>query len=291
MLPRKESSHPKTVLIIGASSGIGLSTLTYFALQKWKCIATYNSTKPSLAPQSGVIWHKLDVTSDTDFNLLRSAIKKHHFSIDTLVYCAGVGFYGPIECFTASDLNRQFDVNFIGFFRSIQLAIPLLKPVGGHIISIGSGASQLTTPFNGLYCSSKHALDSLSEALRYELKPFNISVSTVISGAFQTNFTTNVIWPKKWHSYHDVSAQFQKTYSDYRHRLKSAKLTKITDPKRVAKLVYRIANHHHPRFRYTIGFDSHLLLLLYKLTPRFLWEKILYTFHPVSRLEKSQVIR
>ena len=99
---------------------------------------------------------------------------------------AGIGVPGPVELVPLEELRRQFEVNVIGQVAVTQAVLPLLRAGGGRIVSIGSVGSWVTLPFGGALCASKHALRSLSDALRMELRPWGLPVVLVEPGTVRS---------------------------------------------------------------------------------------------------------
>ena len=103
-----------------------------------------------------------------------------------MVNNAGFALAGPLELLSKTDLRKQLEINVIGQVAVSQAFLPLLRQARGRIVNMGSIAGRAATPFLGAYCSSKSALESLSDALRCEVRPWGMSVSLVEPGAVQS---------------------------------------------------------------------------------------------------------
>jgi len=180
----------QTVLISGCSSGIGRSLAIEFADKGFQVIAT--ARKPEIIQYlegDNISVFQLDVTDLKSINKCVNAVLKKYEKIDILVNNAGYGQMGPLSDVPIDRIRQQYETNVIGSISLIQKVIPsMIKAEKGMIINISSVSGTFTTPFAGVYCSSKAALNSISDALRIELAPFGIKVVTVRPGGIKTKF-------------------------------------------------------------------------------------------------------
>ncbi len=180
----------KTVLITGCSSGIGRTLVHEFAAKGFHVFATArkpDSIRDLMADNVSV--YQLDVTVMKSIDRCVNAILKKLPSIDILINNAGYGQMGPLADVPIVKIREQFETNVIGLISLTQKVIPsMINAGGGMIVNMSSVSGTFTTPFAGVYCSSKAALNSISDALRIELAPFNIKVITVRPGGIGTKF-------------------------------------------------------------------------------------------------------
>lgn len=183
-------NNKQTVLISGCSSGIGRSLAIEFADKGYQVIAT--ARKPGMIKYlegDNISVYQLDVTDMKSIIRCVSAVLKKHGKIDILVNNAGYGQMGPLSDVPIERIRQQYETNVIGLISLIQKVIPsMIKAEKGMIVNISSVSGTFTTPFAGVYCSSKAALNSISDALRIELAPFGIKVVNVRPGGIKTNF-------------------------------------------------------------------------------------------------------
>lgn len=174
----------QTVLISGCSLAIE------FADKAFQVIAT--ARKPEIIQYlegDNISVFQLDVTDLKSINKCVNAVLKKYEKIDILVNNAGYGQMGPLSDVPIDRIRQQYETNVIGSISLIQKVIPsMIKAEKGMIINISSVSGTFTTPFAGVYCSSKAALNSISDALRIELAPFGIKVVTVRPGGIKTKF-------------------------------------------------------------------------------------------------------
>lgn len=181
----------KTVLITGASSGIGRATAKMFADRGWTVAATMRKPETSdLASVSPRIrLFKLDVTDEASVQAAVADVVAQCGQIDVLVNNAGYGLMGPFEAQTDAQIRRQFDTNLFGVMNVTRAVLPHMRGrKQGRIVNVGSAAGRLTLPLYSAYCASKWALDGFSEALWLELRHQNIKVKIIEPGMIKTDF-------------------------------------------------------------------------------------------------------
>ncbi len=175
----------KTVLITGASSGIGLAAARKFRDNGWRVFGLCRRE----FSEEGVEYVRCDVTDEERVKAAFAEIKDRAGSLDLLVNCAGIGISGA-AVFTEKDAaEKQMSINFIGVATVVRHAFPLLRESRGRIINISSAAAVFSIPFQAFYSASKAALNSYSKALAGELKRFGISVTALMLGDTNTGFT------------------------------------------------------------------------------------------------------
>ena len=189
----------KTVLVTGASRGIGKACATLFAQQGANLVlasrskADLETTATSIAKKGQrVLVVPTDVTEPSQVRHLFQKINEEFGGLDVLVNNAGRSMSGSVEEIDLEKIEFLFRLNFLAPLRCIQQAIPLMREQGGgHIINISSIAGKRGVPFYGSYCASKAALNGLTESLRVELKNTDIKVLLVCPGGTDTDFYTD----------------------------------------------------------------------------------------------------
>jgi NAD(P)-dependent dehydrogenase (short-subunit alcohol dehydrogenase family) len=181
----------KTVLITGASSGIGAASARLFAQQGCNVIATLRTPQAgtALAAIDGVLVTRLDVQDrDSIQQAIESGIARFG-KIDALVNNAGFGLFGVFEGTPRHKVQEQFDVNVFGVMDVVRAILPHFRANrGGLIINVSSGAGIFTLPMLSLYHASKFALEGFTESLAFELASQNIGIKLVEPGGVSTNF-------------------------------------------------------------------------------------------------------
>lgn len=181
----------KTVLITGASQGLGRESAKKFANEGWNVIASMRSPEEEkeLNQLDNVLVVRLDVQNEQDIkDALAAGIAKFG-RIDTLINNAGYGVFGPFELATAEQIRAQFDVNVFGVMNLTKAILPHFREnKGGTIINISSMGGRVAFPVTSLYHATKFALEGFTESLMYELMPFNIGLKLVEPGVTASNF-------------------------------------------------------------------------------------------------------
>ncbi|WP_170332079.1 SDR family NAD(P)-dependent oxidoreductase [Ruegeria arenilitoris] len=181
----------QTILITGASSGIGKVTAELFQQNGWNVIATMRSPEKEteLAQLENVLVTRLDVTDEASITAAVAEGIARFGQIDVLLNNAGYGAYGPLEAFPMDRIRRQFDTNVIGLLAVTKAVLPHMRANGsGCIVNISSIGGQITFPLGALYHGTKFAVEGLSESLHYELAAAGIKVKIVEPGLIATDF-------------------------------------------------------------------------------------------------------
>jgi NAD(P)-dependent dehydrogenase (short-subunit alcohol dehydrogenase family) len=251
----------KTILITGASSGIGKATALHFAAHGWNVIATMICLTEGHAIHGlpNIHCYLLDVTSTQSIEAAKEQILKDFPHIDAIINNAGIGYRSFVELAQDDHLEKIVDINWLGVVKVSRAFIPVFRKQNyGQIINISSIAGLVNLPLGSFYHSTKQAVESFSECMAYELIDFNISVCTVQFGNAATNFQSNVTKSASSDilSYNRLMEKVTETL----HK-KTAKNTDLT-PKITQKL-FEIAENPNPNFRrYSIGFDANAMKTL-----------------------------
>ena len=181
----------KVIAITGASSGIGAATARLLAQQGYRVFAGVRNPD-NASPIPGVTFGKLDVTSDEQVSSFVEWVLAEAGRIDVLINNAGVSLMGPVENTSVTEAAKVFDVNVFGPLRMIRATLPAMRSAqSGLIINVSSVLGFLPAPFMGIYASSKHAIEGLSESLDHEIRDFNVRVILVEPTFTNTNLDVN----------------------------------------------------------------------------------------------------
>ncbi|WP_183839753.1 oxidoreductase [Rhizobium etli] len=169
-------SKNRVVVITGASSGIGEASARVLAQNGFQVFGgVRNPQRANAIP--GVRYGTVDVTDDASVSDFVEWVLSEAGQIDILINNAGVSLVGPVENTSPSEAQAVFDTNVFGPLRMIRAALPSMRAArSGLIINISSVLGFLPAPFMGIYASSKHALEGLSESLDHEIREFNVRV-------------------------------------------------------------------------------------------------------------------
>ena len=268
----------KTVLITGASSGIGRLSAIHLAERGYKVIIVARNMNrleetirnaPSIA--SNMHPYKVDVSESDSLTKTANLILKEWGHIDVLVNNAGYGLKGPLEFLEMWEIQKQFQTNVFGLMEFTKLFIPQMRRRGtGTIINISSVLGRMPLPFNGAYSASKFALEGLSENLRLELAPFGISVSIIAPGYFDTQFVANQTEGIRFEEAESAYKPYQDKYLNRKNTFgRPAKADKV------AETIRKVIESKSPKLRYLVGVDAHYAMFLKTIIPDRLFNYIL----------------
>jgi NAD(P)-dependent dehydrogenase (short-subunit alcohol dehydrogenase family) len=262
----------KTVLITGASSGIGRETAKFFQRKGWNVIATMRDPQKEkeLTALDNVMVIRCDVTDAGSMDAAVSEGVRAFGSIDVLVNNAGYYTLGPLEAATDEQIMRQIDTNLTGPVEMTKRMLPLFRgQVSGTIVNISSIAGVVSIPLQSLYHATKWGLEGFSEALQYELRQFNIRVKIVEPGVIKTDFYGR--------SKTLLQDEALTEYEEYSKKVVNNLLMrgeKGSGPETVAETVYRAATDGKRRMRYRVG-KSKVIVTLRRLLPFGLYIRIM----------------
>ena len=190
--------------------------------------------------------------------------------VDVLINNAGVGITGPLEELPENEIENNFKTNLFGPINIIKKVLPVMREnKQGLIINVTSVSAYVGTPYRSIYSASKAALDLVSETLNMETKPFNINVVTIAPGEFATNIAS-----RRYHALIKKNSVYFSSYSKAL-RLMNEHVDSGSDPKLIAKLVFKIINTNNPKKKYTVGsFLETVAPYLKLLLPQKLFEYI-----------------
>jgi|TARA_A200000113_G_scaffold223147_1_gene238133 short-subunit dehydrogenase len=254
----------KVVLITGTALGIGKSTAEYLIDKGHIVYGGDILIEENLYLNDiGGTALEMDVTNQ---NHIDDAVKKiisEEGRIDVLVNNAGLGVYGAIEDVSMEDIYYQYDVNLFGLARVTKAVLPYMREKkSGTIINISSVLGETYGPLAGWYLSTKHALEGWSDALRVELKKFDIDVVIVQPGAINTNFS-NVT--KTYIDKYRENSPYQHLYGEPITDTGNEILSNQSDPIVIAKVINKAIDARNPKTRYAAGAYSRIGIFLRKI--------------------------
>ena len=266
----------RSVLVTGASSGIGQAVALRLARGPWEVFAGVR--KPAdgerLAQAGGPRLHPvtLDITDEASISAAAAAVSDAvgAAGLSALVNNAGVAVRGPVEYLPLDEWRRQFEVNVIGQVAMTKAALPLLRrSPQGRVVFMGSLGGRVSGPLWGPYASSKHAIEAIAESLRHELRPAGIKVSVVEPGAVKTP-----IWDKAGRTADDLEASLpeegRRQYADQiaaaRRGMVNSNRTGVS-PEEVAEVVEKALTGERPLARYLVGRGAQVMGVASRVLP------------------------
>ncbi|GAA7962211.1 SDR family oxidoreductase [Helicobacter pylori] len=258
---KKESQ--KVAIITGASSGIGLECALMLLDQGYKVYALSRHATLCVA-LNHALCESIDIDV-SDSNALKEVFlnistKEDH--CDVLINSAGYGVFGSVEDTPIEEVKKQFGVNFFALCEVVQLCLPLLKNKPySKIFNLSSIAGRVSMLFLGHYSASKHALEAYSDALRLELKPFNVQVCLIEPGPVKSNWEKTAFEnDERKDSVYALEVNATKTFY-------ASVYEKALSPKAVAQKIVFLSMSQKIKARYLIGLKTQLLLALYRILP------------------------
>lgn len=265
----------KTILVTGASSGIGRATTRLFSQKGWNVAATMRTPEDEteLATLPNVKLYQLDVSKPAALEEILPYVRADFATIDVLFNNAGYGAVGAFEKSSEEEMRQQFEVNVFGVMNLSRQFIPFLRQQGhGLIINTSSVVGRFTIPFYSLYCSSKWALEGFSEALQYELEQFNIRIKLIEPAAIKTDFHRRSLKVFKNDKVAGYDEMEERILSGMKKRNEKA-----SEPEIVAQTVYKAATDGSKKLRYPTGKGAKLALTARKFLPTNWFNKVVFT--------------
>ncbi len=263
----------KTILITGASSGIGKETAILFAQKGWKVAATMRNPehRSVFRGSKNITTYLLDVKDRDSIKSCIAEVIQDCGKIDVVVNNAGVYTTNPLELNADEIIDNVVETNIKGtIFTTKEVLEHFRENKSGIIVNLSSIAGRVTFPFQSIYHTSKWAIEGFSESLFYELKPLGIKVKVVEPGMVRTNIYNSVLdfpfrqYPeeyqsnfKKWHTF--LMKNFKNGY----------------DPQLDAKTIYRAVNSNSSKLRYTSDFTTRMVFFLRSFFPLSIFQRII----------------
>ncbi len=280
-------SKNRVVLITGCSSGIGLALTRLLYTLDFRVIAT--AREHSLAKlhqefkeSDRFILRALDVTSFQRQKVLIKEIESLWGGVDVLVNNAGISYRAVIEEMDEENERNQIRTNYLGPIHLVRLVLPHMRQQRfGHIINISSVGGMMAMPTMGSYSASKFALEGASEALWYEMRPWNINVTLiepgfVHSGSFEHVYLT----AKSADLEHSPYAHYYRHMTEFVAELMNMA---IATPKSIARRILKVINQRSPPLRVQATWDARVFTILRRILPQPLYHRVLYYSLPGIR--------
>ncbi len=276
----------RSVLITGASSGIGEATALRLVKAGWPVVATARRPEAiAHLAEAGCATAVLDVVDEASLADAVAEIAAKHGTIGVLINNAGYSQSGALETLPMEKLRAQFETNVFGLVRLTQLVLPGMRAQRwGKIVNISSMGGKLTYPGGGAYHGSKHALEAISDVLRFEVAGFGIDVIVIEPGLVRTGFAEVAVdsmeHVETTGPYAALDAAVARiTANAYREGPAGWMVAK---PVAVAKVIERVLNATRPRPRYRVA-GAGLLITLRKVLGDRLWDALLARIYPQPR--------
>ncbi len=276
-------SISKAVLITGCSTGIGRATAERLASRGWNVYATARNAESiaGLASQ-GCKTLALDVCDEASMRAAVQAVQLAEGAVGVLINNAGYGLEGAFEEVPMTDIRRQFETNVFGLIAMTKLVLPAMRRQRwGRIVNLSSMGGKLTFPGGSYYHATKHAVEALSDALRFEVKGFGIDVIVIEPGPIKTRFgdtAAGSIAAPKDSPYAAFNAVLEK---QIREAYEGGPMARFAaPPDAVAAVIEAAIASAHPKTRYKVTLAARVLMGLRRVLPDRAFDAFLRTQFP-----------
>ncbi len=272
----------RSVLVTGASTGIGRATALRLDGSDWRVFAGVRkeadaeSLRQEASP--GLVPVILDVTDPEQIAAAAERIERESDGdgLDGLVNNAGVAVPGPLETIPLEDLRHQLEVNLVAYVAVTQAMLPQIRRAEGRIVFLASIGGRIAFPFGGPYHASKFATEAIGDVFRQELRPWGIEVAIIEPGSIDTP-----IWGRGQDKAEEIEAKSPQTNLLYGAALN--KFRKVIEdtaergipPAKVAKAISHALESSRPKTRYLVGLDAQLQARIQPLIPTRLFDRII----------------
>ncbi len=279
------SDHKPVILVTGCSSGIGLALTRLLCerLDDYRVVATARASslpkidEAGISPSEDLRLRPLDVTSDAERTALITEIERDWGGVDILINNAGISYRSVVEHLTEQDERLQFNVNYFGATHLIRLCLPSMrKKRAGRIINVSSVGGMMAMPTMGAYSASKFALEGITEALYYEMRPWNIKVSLIQPGFVRSNSFKNVYVSEQGRQAVEDASSYANYYLHMSRFIAGLMNNSKTTPEHIAAKIVQLMERQRPPLRVPASLDARFFTLMTRLIPRRIYHAILY---------------
>jgi short-subunit dehydrogenase len=296
-MPSSQPSETAVVLLTGASTGLGLALAKLLLQTRYRLILTAKASSmqrfadAAIGERDGVWLRALDVTSAEERASVVAEAALRWGGVEILINNAGVAYRSVVEHITEEGRLDQMSVNFRAPLELIRQVLPSMRQKrSGRIVNISSVGGMMAMPTMALYSASKFALEGATEALWYEVRPWNIQVSLVQPGFIRSeSFQNTVYTAESRKAAADPSNPYYAHYQNMARFIARLMHRTTATPEYVARKVLRTIQQRNPPLRVPATFDASIFALLRRLLPREIYHAILFHCLPHVRSWGSDV--
>ena len=277
------TENGKPILITGCSTGIGRETARHLAERGHRVYATARRLEAiEDLKDAGCELLVCDVTDEESMTACVRAVEDAEGAVGALVNNAGYSQSGAVETVPIESVRRQFETNVFGLMRMCQLVLPKMRERGeGRIVNVSSMGGKLVFPGGGVYHATKHAVEALSDALRWEVQKFGVEVVIIEPGLIKTEFAETAVGSIS-------ETDTEGPYSKFNHQVGkvtagaySGPTAKLGGgPDTVARKIEKAITARRPRTRYKVTPSAGLIMAQRRILSDRMWDRFVKTQYP-----------
>lgn len=279
---------PQTILITGASTGIGLALVRLLLPTQHRLIITSRLSSLDRFEEEGfkendrLMIRPLDVCDFDQGTRLIQEINQRWGGVDVLVNNAGISYRSVVEQMRDVDEEEQMKTNYLGPMHLTREVLPYMRDKKrGHIINVSSVGGMMAMPTMSSYSASKFALEGASESLWYELRPWGITVTLIQPGFVHSNAFQKVrLSPEGKKSLEDENDPYHYDYVSMGRFVEKLMLRSWSTSESIAKIIFKVIHKKKPPLRIQATLDARFFSLLRRLLPRKFYHWFLYRSLP-----------
>ena len=279
----------KAVLITGCSTGIGRASAEHLAARGWRVYATARKLDSIQGLEArGCRLLALDVTDEESMAGAVGAVEEAEGAVGVLVNNAGYSQSGAIEQVPLDQVRRQFETNVFGLIRMCQLVLPgMRRQRYGRIVNLSSMGGKLTFPGGGIYHATKHAVEAISDALRFEVRGFGVDVVAIEPGLIKTQFADTAVGSIGVRE--GPYAEFEQAVAKSTAGAYEGPVGRLGGgPETVARAIERAIASERPRPRYPVTPSARFFMGIRRMLPDRAWDAFLRTSFPQPGADRNR---
>jgi NAD(P)-dependent dehydrogenase (short-subunit alcohol dehydrogenase family) len=276
----------RAALITGCSSGIGRATAERLAENGWTVYATARRVDSIRDLEAGGCrLLALDVTDETSMRQAVAAVEEAEGAVGVLVNNAGYSQSGAVEQVALEDVRRQFETNVFGLVRMCQLVLPgMRRQRFGRVVNLSSMGGKLTFPGGGFYHATKHAVEAISDALRFEVRGFGVDVIVIEPGLIRTSFGETAVGSLDGGAGDGPYGDFNRAVAALTAGAYEGGMSRLgAGPEAVARTIEKAISARRPKARYPVTASARVMLGLRRLLPDRGWDAMVGRTFPQPR--------
>jgi len=266
----------RAVLITGCSTGIGRATAEHLAAKGWMVYATARRPETIADLQDkGCKTLALDVTDEESMRTAVGQVEAAEGAVGVLVNNAGYSQSGAVESVNLDDVRAQFETNVFGLIRMCQLALPgMRRQRWGKVVNVSSMGGKMTFPGGGIYHATKHAVEALSDAMRFEVRGFGVDVIVIEPGLIRTQFGEAAVDSiERGTTDNGPYADFNAAVAATTAGAYDGPLSKLGGgPETVARKIEKAITRRRPRTRYPVTPSARMIMGIHTVLPDRGWD-------------------